>query len=108
PPQAACQQYAARPPRWPGERRSKGSSDTGISDGVSTFLYRAFTAHGAHLARLASPHDVIADGGVVLNRRDPPRSAVDTGLDAAASALWAEPAPTGGVLHARCGLHLPS
>ena len=49
PPQAAFQEYAAHPPRWPGELSSKGSSDTCISDGVSTFLHRAFTAHGAHL-----------------------------------------------------------
>src|SRR5260221_4281857 len=49
PPQAAFQEYAAPPPRWSGELSSKGSSDTCISDGVSTFLYRAFTAHGAHL-----------------------------------------------------------
>src|SRR2546423_14442442 len=49
PPHGAFQEHAAHPPRWPGELRSKGSSDTCISDGVSTFLYRAFTAHGAHL-----------------------------------------------------------
>src|SRR2546426_7635387 len=49
PPQVAFQEHAAHPPRWPGELRSKGSSDTCISDGVSTFLYRAFTAHGPHL-----------------------------------------------------------
>src|SRR5215470_7781033 len=49
PPQVAFQEHAAHPPRWPGELSSKGSSDTCISDGVSTFLYRAFTAHGAHL-----------------------------------------------------------
>src|SRR6266403_4453972 len=52
PPQAAFQEHAAHPPRWPGELRSKGSSDTCISDSVSTFLYRAFTAHGAHLIRV--------------------------------------------------------
>jgi hypothetical protein len=39
-------QYASR------RTSSKGSSDTCISDGVSTFLYRAFTAHGAHLVRV--------------------------------------------------------
>src|SRR4029453_12049200 len=49
PPQAAFQEYAAHPPRGPGELSSKGSSDTCISDGVSTFLHRAFTAHGPHL-----------------------------------------------------------
>src|SRR5262245_14428744 len=49
PPQVAFQEHAAHPPRWPGELSSKGSSDTCISDGVSTFLYRAFTAHGAYL-----------------------------------------------------------
>src|SRR5713101_6543313 len=49
PPQVAFQEHAAHPPRWPGELSSKGSSDTCISDGVSPFLYRAFTAHGAHL-----------------------------------------------------------
>src|SRR5438128_7979410 len=49
PPQVAFQEHAAHPPRWPGELSSKGSSDTCISDSVSTFLYRAFTAHGALL-----------------------------------------------------------
>src|SRR6266568_400117 len=49
PPQVAFQEHAAHPPRWPGELSSKGSSDTCISDSVSTFLYRAFTAHGPHL-----------------------------------------------------------
>src|SRR5215831_16533082 len=49
PPQVAFQEHAAHPPRWSGELSSKGSSDTCISDGVSTFLYRAFTAHGPHL-----------------------------------------------------------
>src|SRR6266851_6477490 len=49
PPQVAFQEHAAHPPRWPGDLSSKGSSDTCISDSVSTFLYRAFTAHGAHL-----------------------------------------------------------
>jgi len=52
PPQVAFQEHAAHPPRWPGELSSKGSSDTCISDGVSTFLYRAFTAHGPHLVRV--------------------------------------------------------
>jgi len=56
---------------------------------------------GADLGGLASPHDIDADRRVVLDRGNPPRAAVDTGLDAAASALWAEPAPAGGVLHAR-------
>src|SRR2546421_5363296 len=54
PPQVAFQEHAAHPPRWPGELSSKGSSDTCISDGVSTFLYRAFTAHGPHLVRVHS------------------------------------------------------
>src|SRR5216117_3746807 len=49
PPHGAFQEHAAHPPRWPGELRSKGSSDTCISNGVSTFLYRAFTAHGTYL-----------------------------------------------------------
>ena len=67
PPQAAFQEYAAHPPRWPGELSSKGSSDTCISDGVSTFLHRAFTAHGAHLilvhAHLAlAPFEAPSDG----------------------------------------------
>src|SRR5215468_1884331 len=52
PPQAAFQEHAAHPPRWPEELSSKGSSDTCISDGVATFLYHAFTAHGAHLVRI--------------------------------------------------------
>src|SRR5216683_2689631 len=55
PPQVAFQEHAAHPPRWPGELSSKGSSDTCISDSVSTFLYRAFTAHGAHLVCI-HPH----------------------------------------------------
>src|SRR5712664_966995 len=54
PPQVAFQEHAAHPPRWPGELSSKGSSDTCISDGVSTFLYRAFTAHGSHLVFIHS------------------------------------------------------
>src|SRR2546426_5512167 len=54
PPQAAFQEHAAHPPRWPGELSSKGSSDTCISDSVSTFLYRAFTAHGPHLVLIHS------------------------------------------------------
>src|SRR6266852_3032899 len=56
PPQGAFQEHAAHPPRWPGELSSKGSSDTCISDGVSTFLYRAFTAHGAHLVLVHARH----------------------------------------------------
>src|SRR2546425_220366 len=54
PPQVAFQEHAAHPPRWPGELSSKGSSDTCISDGVSTFLYRTFTAHGTNLVRIHS------------------------------------------------------
>src|SRR5207247_1548723 len=95
-------------PRWPGELSSKGSSDTCISDGVSTFLYRAFTAHGAHLVRLASPHGVVAAGGVVLDHRGPPGSVINTGPDPPTSAIRAEPAAARGVLYARCGLSLPS
>jgi hypothetical protein len=108
PPQVAFQEYAAHPPRWPGELSSKGSSDTCISDSVSTFLYRAFTAHSAHLAGLASPHGLVLDRRVVFDWGNPPRSAGDASLDPPASPLWVEHAPTGGVLHARCGLHLPS
>jgi hypothetical protein len=108
PPQVAFQEHAAHPPRWPGELSSKGSSDTCISDGVSTFLYRAFTAHGAYLARLASPHGVVAVGGVVLDRRNPPGSIVHTGLDITTSAIRAEPVAAGGVVPARHGLYLSS
>src|SRR2546421_8093738 len=61
-----------------------------------------------HLARLASPHGVVTDGHVVLDRRDPPGSAGDPSPDPATSALWAEPAPAGSVLHAWCGLDLQS
>src|SRR5215470_8358612 len=43
----------------------------------------------------------------VLNWRDAPRATVDARPDPAASALWAEPAPAGGVLYAGSGLHLP-
>jgi hypothetical protein len=107
PPQVAFQEHAAHPPRWPGELSSKGSSDTCISDGVSTFLYRAFTAHGAHLAGLASPHGVGHDRCVVLDRGDPPGAAGDTSLDVAASPLRAERAAAGGVLHTWHRLHLP-
>src|SRR5437016_12973457 len=70
PPQVAFQEYAAHPPRWPGELRSKGSSDTCISDGVSTFLYRAFTAHGTHLV-FVHPHLTFAsfESGFNANNR---------------------------------------
>ena len=54
------------------------------------------------------PHGVVADGGVVLDWRNSPRSAVDAGLDSAASPIPAEPASAGSLLHARRGLHLPS
>jgi hypothetical protein len=46
--------------------------------------------------------------GVVLDRGHPPRSRVNTGLEPTASAIWAEPAPDGGVLHAWHCLHLSS
>jgi len=48
-----------------------------------------------------------AAGGVVLDRRDAPRSAVDASVDPAASAIRAEPALAGGLLHAGRGLYLP-
>src|SRR5262249_45161712 len=60
-----------------------------------------FWRNGQPSWQSTSPHDVDADRRVVLDRGNPPRAAVDTGLDAAASPLWAEPAPAGGVLHAR-------
>ncbi len=59
-----------------------------------------------HLARLASPHRLVADGHLVLDRGDAPGAAVDTGLDAAAGPIRAEPAATGGILHARHRLYL--
>src|SRR5215510_1649959 len=62
----------------------------------------------AHLAGLASPHGVVPDGGVVLDQGNPSGSAGDTSLDAAASALWTEPAAVGGLLHARHRLYLPT
>ena len=57
---------------------------------------------------MASPHGLIPAGSVVLDRGNAPGSAVDTGLNPAASALRTERAPAGGVLHAWRGLHLPS
>jgi hypothetical protein len=57
--------------------------------------------------RLVSPYGVVTVGRVVLDRGNPPGAAVHTGPDPATSALWAEPAPAGGVLHARCGRYLP-
>src|SRR5947209_18830261 len=75
PPQVAFQEHAAHPPRWPGELSSKGSSDTCISDSVSTFLYRAFTAHGAHLV-LVHAHLALAPFEARFNagaRLDHPR-----------------------------------
>src|SRR6266498_2639924 len=45
PPHGAFQEYAAHPPRWPGELSSKGSSDTCISDGVFHIPMPCF--HGA-------------------------------------------------------------
>ena len=61
---------------------------------------------GAHLAGLASSYGLIPDRGVVLDRGDPPGSAVDAGLDFTTSALWAERVAAGGVLDTRCVLHL--
>src|SRR3989442_9341249 len=61
---------------------------------------------GTHLAGLASSHRLVTDGTVVLDRGNAPGSAVDPGLDAAASALRAEPAAPGGLLHARHRLYL--
>src|SRR5215813_12241284 len=63
---------------------------------------------GAHLAGLASPHGVVPAGGVVLARGNAPGSAVDTGLNPAASTLRAERAAAGGVLRVRRKRHLPS
>src|SRR6266571_5353671 len=87
PPQSAFQEHAAHPPRWPGELRSKGSSDTCISDSVSTFLYRAFTAHGAHLvlvhAHLAlAPFEARFHAGARLDhaRRFPTRRLLERHL----------------------------
>src|SRR6266849_10263424 len=75
PPQVAFQEHAAHPPRWPGELSSKGSSDTCISDSVSTFLYRAFTAHGTDLV-LVHPRLTLASFEAASNaqaRGDHPR-----------------------------------
>ena len=58
------------------------------------------------MGRMASPHGLVLDRGVVLDRGNPPGSAGDTSLDAAASTLRAERVATGGVLDAWCVLHL--
>ena len=57
---------------------------------------------------MASPHGVVAVGGVVLDRRNPPGSIVHTGLDITASAIRAELVAAGGVVPARHGLYLSS
>jgi hypothetical protein len=44
-PHSAFQEHAAHPLEWSRELSSKGSLDTCISKGHSTFSYAAFTAH---------------------------------------------------------------
>src|SRR5438132_6923415 len=61
---------------------------------------------GAYLGGLASPHGLVADGGVVLDRGNDAGYTMDTRLDAAAGPLWAEPPAARGVLHVRHRLHL--
>ena len=57
-----------------------------------------------------SPHVfdymVVPDRGVILAQCNPPGSAVDAGLDAAARALWAERAANGGVVYVQHALHV--
>src|SRR5207249_10595684 len=61
---------------------SKGSSDTCISDGVSTFLYRAFTAHGPHLVGIHSRFSLSSlEAGFDADARfDDPRQLGQRGL----------------------------
>ena len=60
---------------------------------------------------VVSPHVfdpmVVPDRGVVLTRCNPPGSAVDAGLDAAARALWAACAADGGVVYVQQALQVP-
>lgn len=44
-PHSAFQEHAAHVVKWSTTLNSKGSWDTCISQGVTTFLLRAFTAH---------------------------------------------------------------
>ena len=54
-PHSAFQEHAAHPLEWSRELSSKGSLDTCISKGHSTFSYAAFTAHmGEGIDEIAS------------------------------------------------------
>src|SRR6266581_4369855 len=88
--------------------RGLSGSNPARLPGIGETCLRVTRPDPTHLARLASPYGVVADGGVVLDRRNPPGSIVNAGPDAAASARRAKPAPPGGVLPARRGLYLSS
>ena len=68
-------------------------------------LTRPFVTHIFNLTVVIQVHTV--GNSMVLDWRDAPRSAIDAGADPAASALRAESALAGGVLHAGRGLDLP-
>jgi hypothetical protein len=58
-PHSAFQEHAAHVVEWSTTLSSKGSWDTCISQGVTTFLLRAFTAHHLTKQRLINE---LADG----------------------------------------------
>ena len=61
-PHSAFQEHAAHPLEWSRELSSKGSLDTCISKGHSTFSYAAFTAHvGERVDEIAAYRDVFRD-----------------------------------------------
>src|SRR6266705_4966100 len=77
--------------------RGLGGSNPARLPGMGETCLRVTRPDPTHLARLASPYGVVADGGVVRDRGDPPGSAADARLDAAAGPIRAEPAPAGGL-----------
>src|SRR5216684_8037380 len=72
--------------------RGLGGSNPARLPGIGETCLRVTRPDPTHLARLASPHRLVADGHLVLDRGDAPGAAVDTGLDAAAGPIRAEPA----------------
>jgi hypothetical protein len=58
----------------------RGKGEVGMDE------YQVRTWQGWH-----QPYGAVADGGVVLDRGNPPRAAVDAGFAPTTSALWAEP-----------------
>src|SRR5229473_3328602 len=80
--------------------RGLGGSNPARLPGIGETCLRVTRPDPTHLARLASPHGVVADGGVVLDRGDPPGAAVGAGLNPTTGTIRPEPAAAGGIPHA--------